>query len=52
LLNGVSLLDDAQRLIASGETDQAEVFRALGFQTEPIQTEPIQVEPIQAEPSH
>jgi general secretion pathway protein E len=50
LLNGVSLHDDAHRLVANGETDQAEVFRALGFQSEPIQSEPIQVEPIQVEP--
>ncbi|MFQ3247067.1 MAG: general secretion pathway protein E [Arenicella sp.] len=35
LLNGVSLHDDAARLIACGETDQAEVFRVLGFHAEP-----------------
>ncbi|MBL4670761.1 MAG: type II/IV secretion system protein [Arenicella sp.] len=35
LLNGISLHDDAARLIASGETDQAEVFRVLGFHAQP-----------------
>ncbi len=35
LLNGVSLNDDAARLIACGETDQAEVFRVLGFHAQP-----------------
>jgi type II secretory ATPase GspE/PulE/Tfp pilus assembly ATPase PilB-like protein len=34
LLNGVSLHVDAARLIASGATDQAEVFRVLGFHAE------------------
>jgi general secretion pathway protein E len=34
LLNDISLEDDARRLIASGETDQAEVFRVLGFHSE------------------
>lgn len=35
LLNGISLHDDAARLIACGETDQAEVFRVLGFHAQP-----------------
>lgn len=30
LLDGISLADDAQRLLTSGLTDQAEVFRVLG----------------------
>ncbi|MGK0374576.1 MAG: general secretion pathway protein E [Arenicella sp.] len=34
LLNGVSLADDARRLIAKGDTDQAEVFRVLGLHAE------------------